>query len=1067
MSYPIFSATTKACRNICRVFLAMLFLCITAELAESAVVTLAWNPNSESDLAGYALSYGTTSGQLTTTIDVGNTTIYAFAIPDPTKVYYIAIRAYDTSGLFSPFSNEVATTPVVPALTVTNLAASLPSPQLPGTTITFSATATGGTAPYQYKWWVANGTTSTVGRDWSTSNTFAWTPPTASPNYLITVWARNASSTIDNFDNPSAKLSLSFVIGSATAAATVSSVSPNSGAISGGASVTITGTNFASGATVTFGGTAATNVAVASSTSITARTPAHAAGAVNVTVTNPGTQGGTLTNGYTYVASAPGVVSLVQHAGKDAGTTTSSTLAFSSANTAGNWIGVGIRAGGTGQTLAVVDTRGNVYRKAVQFNETADGTTIALFYAENIAGGTNAVTVSDTLTGRTLRFSILEYAGVATSNSLDGVAASQGFGTALNSGPATTTASGDLLVGVFASSVPVTFAPGAGYSLQDQVPIAPSTRLTTEDGRTGAAGTVSATATASAANNWGGVLAAFKAAGGGTSGTPTISNVSPNIGSAAGGTIVTISGTNFGATKATSTVTFNGVAATPTAWSATNVVVPVPAGATSGNVVVTVGGVASNGVAFTVTGQPTLTSLSPSIAVAGAPVTITGANFGAIRGASTVTFNGVQAVPSSWSASSLVVPVPAGATSGPVIVTVGGVASNALTFTLNAPPTLAIVANQTSAENSTVALQLVGSDPNGTAVSYSATALPAGLSLNATTGVIAGKLTYSSAGTYAVTVSVSDGTLNASRSFSWTVTNLNAPPVLTAPANQTSLRSTPVSLQLAATDPDGTALTYSASGLPPGVNVNSSTGLISGTLSSTTGTYTVTAAVSDGSLSSTRTFTWTVTGATAVISLVQRSGVDAAGVKASLALATANSAGNFLAVVIRVGTPVGQTFTVTDTRGNTYRQAVRINNNSDNTLAVYYAENIAAGTNTVTVSNSASATLRFVVLEYSGIASSNSLDGTASASGVSASPGSGTLTTAASGDLLLGAISTANGPSLTVGNGFTIEGAVPALPNAKLVAEDRVQATAGSASAGVALGASDQWAAAIVAFKAR
>jgi len=482
---------------------------------------------------------------------------------------------------------------------------------------------------------------------------------------------------------------------------------------------------------------------------------------------------------------------------------------------------------------------------------------------------------------------------------------------------------------------------------------------------------------------------------------------------------------------------------------------------------VTVGGVASNGVTFTVVPTATITTLSPASGAVGATVTITGTNFGSTQGTSTVKFNGVPAVPGSWSASSLVVPVPAGATSGPVIVTVGGVASNALTFTLNAPPTLAIVANQTSAENSTVALQLVGSDPNGTAVSYSATALPAGLSLNAATGVIAGKLTYSSAGTYAVTVSVSDGTLNASRSFSWTVTNLNAPPVLTAPANQTSLRSTPVSLQLAATDPDGTALTYSASGLPPGVNVNSSTGLISGTLSSTTGTYTVTAAVSDGSLSSTRTFTWTVTGATAVISLVQRSGVDAAGVKASLALATANSAGNFLAVVIRVGTPVGQTFTVTDTRGNTYRQAVRINNNSDNTLAVYYAENIAAGTNTVTVSNSASATLRFVVLEYSGIASSNSLDGTASASGVSASPGSGTLTTAASGDLLLGAISTANGPSLTVGNGFTIEGAVPALPNAKLVAEDRVQATAGSASAGVALGASDQWAAAIVAFKAR
>ncbi len=1067
MSHRIFSATTKACRNGCRLFLAVLFLCITAELAESAVVTLAWNPNPESDLAGYALSYGTTSGQLTTTIDVGNTTIYAFAIPDPTKVYYIAIRAYDTSGLFSPFSNEVATTPVIPALTVTNMVANRPSPQPPGTTITFSATATGGTAPYQYKWWVANGTTSTLGRDWSTSNTFAWTPSTASPNYLITVWARNASSTIDSFDNPLAKLSLSFVIGSATAAATVSSVSPNSGPIGGGTSVTITGTNFASGATVTFGGTAATNVAVVSGTSITARTPAHVAGAASVTVTNPGAQGGTLTNGYTYVASAPGVISLVQHAGKDAGTTTTSTLAFNSANTAGNWIGVAIRAGGTGQTLSVSDTRGNAYRKAVQFNETADGKTIALFYAENIAGGANAVTVSDTLTGRTLRFSILEYAGVVTSNSLDGVAASQGFGTTLSSGPATTTASGDLVVGVFASADPVTFLPGAGYALQDQVPVAPNAKLVTEDGRTGAPGTVSAIATASAASNWGAVLAAFRAAGGGTSGTPTISNLSPNTGSAAGGTIVTISGTNFGATKGTSTVTFNGVAATPTTWAATNIVVPVPAGATSGNVVVTVGGIASNGVAFTVTGQPTLASLSPSIAVAGAPVTITGVNFGATQGTSKVAFNGVPAVPSSWSASSIVVPVPAGATSGPVIVTVGGVASNALTFTLNAPPTLALVANQTSAENSTVALQLVGSDPNGTAVSYSATTLPAGLSLNATTGLIGGKLTYSSAGTYTVTASVSDGTLSASRSFTWTVSNVNAPPVLTAPANQTSLRSTTVSLQLAATDPDGTALTYSVSGLPPGLNVNSSTGLVSGTLSSSTGTYTVTATVSDGSLSSSRTFTWTVTGATTAISLVQRSGVDAAGVTASLALATANSAGNFLAVVIRVGTPVGQTFTVSDTRGNTYRQAVRINNNADNTLAVYYAENIAAGTNTVTVSNSVSATLRFVVIEYSGIALSNALDGTASASGTGTSPNSGALTTAAGGDLLLGAISTANGPNLTVGTGFTIEGAVPALPNAKIVAEDRVQATAGAATATVTLGASDQWAAAIAAFKAR
>ena len=61
---------------------------------------------------------------------------------------------------------------------------------------------------------------------------------------------------------------------------TVSSVSPNSGAVAGGTAVTITGTNFAAGATVTFGATAATNVVVVNSTTITATTPAGTAGAV-------------------------------------------------------------------------------------------------------------------------------------------------------------------------------------------------------------------------------------------------------------------------------------------------------------------------------------------------------------------------------------------------------------------------------------------------------------------------------------------------------------------------------------------------------------------------------------------------------------------------------------------------------------------------------------------------------------------------------------------------------------------------------------------------------------------
>jgi hypothetical protein len=165
-----------------------------------------------------------------------------------------------------------------------------------------------------------------------------------------------------------------------------------------------------------------------------------------------------------------------------------------------------------------------------------------------------------------------------------------------------------------------------------------------------------------------------------------VTSLSPT--SAAAGTSVTITGTNFGATQGTSTVQFNGTPATPTSWSATNIVVPVPAGATTGNVVVTVSGVASNGMSFTVLAAPSITSLSPTSAAVGASVTISGTSFGATQGTSTVQFNGTPATPTSWNATSIVVPVPAGATTGNVVVTVSGVASNGLAFTVLSTPSI-------------------------------------------------------------------------------------------------------------------------------------------------------------------------------------------------------------------------------------------------------------------------------------------------------------------------------------------------------------------------------------------
>ena len=59
------------------------------------------------------------------------------------------------------------------------------------------------------------------------------------------------------------------------------------------------------------------------------------------------------------------------------------------------------------------------------------------------------------------------------------------------------------------------------------------------------------------------------------------------------------------------------------------------------------------------------------------------------QGASTVTFNGTVAAVTSWSATSLATAVPAGATTGNVVVTVSGVASNGVNFTVTQPPTVA------------------------------------------------------------------------------------------------------------------------------------------------------------------------------------------------------------------------------------------------------------------------------------------------------------------------------------------------------------------------------------------
>ena len=88
-----------------------------------------------------------------------------------------------------------------------------------------------------------------------------------------------------------------------------------------------------------------------------------------------------------------------------------------------------------------------------------------------------------------------------------------------------------------------------------------------------------------------------------------------------------------------------------------------------------------------------------------------------------------------------------------------------------------------------------------------------------------------------------------------------AAPSLTSPGNQNHLRGAVVSIPLTASDPTGDVLTFSATALPAGISINSATGLISGTISSSALTsYSTSVAVTDGWSTVTRAFSWTVGG---------------------------------------------------------------------------------------------------------------------------------------------------------------------------------------------------------------
>jgi IPT/TIG domain-containing protein len=149
---------------------------------------------------------------------------------------------------------------------------------------------------------------------------------------------------------------------------------------------------------------------------------------------------------------------------------------------------------------------------------------------------------------------------------------------------------------------------------------------------------------------------------------------------------------------------------------------------------------------------PSITSLSPTSGPVESSVTITGSGFGSSQGTSTVKFNGTSAtVVSSWSSGQIITAVPAGATTGNVVVTVSGVASNGKPFTVLPTPSITSLSPTSGAVGTSVTItgtnfgitQASGSSTvtfggisAGTASSWSATSIQVTVPPDAPSGTV-------------------------------------------------------------------------------------------------------------------------------------------------------------------------------------------------------------------------------------------------------------------------------------------------------------------------------------------
>jgi hypothetical protein len=440
-----------------------------------------------------------------------------------------------------------------------------------------------------------------------------------------------------------------------TAAPTLISINPASGAQGTNVPVTLAGTNFAANSTVNVSGSGITvsNVQVLSATQITATfgiTANATPGADTVTVTSAGAT----TNGVTFTVTAAPTLASISPASGVLGTNVPVTL--TGTNFASNST---VNVSGSGITVSNVQV------------VSATQITATFGIATNATPGADTVTVTS--------------AGLIT----NGVTFTVTVPTLISISP---------VGGVQGMNVPVTltgtnFAPNATVNVSDSgvtvsnVQVVSATQITATFGITSnsipGVDTVTVTSAGVVTN---GVTFTVTA-------VPTLISINPASGAQGTNVPVTLTGTNF---AASSTVNVSGSGITVSnvqVVSATQITatLTIASNAALGGytVSVTSAGVTSNGVTFTtVPPPPVLSSLSPASGGAGnsVPVTLTGANFlpGATLSStnSSLSFSNVNVVSSTQMTATFTLASNAVAGSAPVTVTTSYGTSNAVGYTI-------------------------------------------------------------------------------------------------------------------------------------------------------------------------------------------------------------------------------------------------------------------------------------------------------------------------------------------------------------------------------------------------